>query len=102
MSKWYVLDENKQPVETTLDGWTKWMSADSGRNRVAETALLEGVYVSTIFMGTQYPMLFETMVFADDEMKAGWSRRYATWDDAVAGHKQAVAVTRRALLKVVK
>jgi len=62
------------------------------------------VDVSTVFLpldhnytGVGPPLVFETLVFGgtlDEEM-----RRYATWDEAVAGHQQMCRMVEATLLK---
>lgn len=73
--------------------WGKW--SDTADRRVEQTEI-DGVFISTVFLGIDHnfigrgpPILFETMVFGgalDEEQ-----RRYATWDEAVAGHAAMVA-----------
>lgn len=52
-------------------------------------------HVSTVFLSINHnfgegsPILFETMIFGGDSHK--YQERYATWDEAVAGHDEAVA-----------
>lgn len=69
--------------------WARVMSVTP--NRVARDDLPNGGYVSTVFMGLDHGggdklELFETMVF-DGVGGAGATVRYATWDEAVAGHR---------------
>ena len=51
-------------------------------------------YVSTVFLGMDHswsdgpPELFETMIFGDEHSEDQW--RYATYDEAEAGHKAIV------------
>jgi hypothetical protein len=58
--------------------------------------------VSTCFLGVDWnygrgrPIVFETIVFDGDEVR-GLHARYATWEEAEAGHARAVALTRRQL-----
>jgi hypothetical protein len=40
-------------------------------------------------------MVFETMIFGGPD--DGYQRRYATWKEAEAGHKEALALVRRLL-----
>jgi len=57
--------------------------------------------VSTVFLGIDHgfggtsPRLFETLVFVGEHHRDG--RRYATWDEAMAGHQESVAREREAL-----
>ena len=108
MTDKYILDENNNPVRCDdLLTWGKWFE---GKNRQMATTWLdeqgsevEGLVeekihtlVSTIFLGMDHshdgigdPVLFETMVFSGPlyhEMM-----RYASRDEALAGHADMVA-----------
>jgi hypothetical protein len=54
------------------------------------------IRVSTVFLGLDHnlygdrPELFETMIFGGPHDEEQW--RYATWDEAEAGHKAACAI----------
>src|SRR2546429_40074 len=107
---WYILDGH-EPVRTTdLNAVNDWMG-DIENRRVALTKG-DGWEVSTVFLALDHwmgppdrvdahiPLLFETMVFRD-EMGAGlgapipeWQERYATWEEAAAGHEAMVAQVR--------
>lgn len=72
----------------------------AGAARVALDKVLDAT-VSTVFLAFGHglsPLWFETMVF--DTSNGGatlddYTRRYATWDEAVAGHAQVVEEVRR-------
>ena len=91
--RYWVLGPNHEIIPATMAAWSM-MFGDESR-RVAATDVGE-VRVSTVFLGidhghgmTDEPLLFETMVFGgphDGEMD-----RYATWDEAMAGHAAMVA-----------
>lgn len=79
--------------------WGDWFEAATrnGSRFVAQSDLANGVRVSTVFLGMDHgwnmrpdarPVLFESMVFGgeDDE----YQERYATWEEAEAGHKAIV------------
>jgi hypothetical protein len=64
----------------------------------------DGPVVSTIFMGLNHrifglgpPLVFETMIFWSGSRLDHYQERYSTWDEAVTGHKRAVARVKRAL-----
>jgi len=73
--------------------WAMFMEHE---NRQVDRTEINGVSVSTVFLGLNHnywggvPILFETMVFggAYDQ----YQRRYATWEEAEQGHKEAVAL----------
>lgn len=94
-----ILDKNKNvvPVSGTLD----WAKGFEEQDRIVQQTPLLGwfgknIVISTVFLGIDHgfggtPKWFETMVFA-----GSWTdrecHRYATYDEAVAGH--AVVVRR--------
>lgn len=85
----YILD-GRTPRPVDLLTWARWVGT---ANRTVAKDDVNGVTVSTIFLGIDHgwgaddrPLLFETMVFGgqhDQEME-----RYATWEEAEAGHGQ--------------
>lgn len=104
----YILDENHQPVVCyDMLVWGRFLE-DEGKRRVASTET-EFHWVSTVFLGIDHnftmkgpPILFETMVFerqetilkvfgkdkfVHEEMDCD---RWATWDEAKAGHAKMV------------
>lgn len=90
MGDYYIL-VGFEPIKVAdIYEWSDWFSY--GERTVAKTALSNGEYVSTVFVGIdmQYgtgpPILFETLVFPACEIM--W--RYSTWDQAVTGHHAAV------------
>ena len=95
MSYFYIL-ENKTPVPLEdTETWEQWFNNPDNR-RVGETQVGESV-VSTVFLGIDHrfadkgaPQFFETQVFGGDFHEQIW--RYATWEDAEAGHKEVVGL----------
>jgi hypothetical protein len=82
-------------------GFLRWAQLfEDLKYRVVEyTQLGPDVAVSTVWIGIDLghrsggpPLIFETMVFSEDEHD-GEMTRYATYDEAVAGHRQAVEMT---------
>ena len=94
MNEYYRLDENHTPVACTLAEWGE-MIQDINSRQVARSELGE-ISVSTVFLGLNHnwgdgpPLLFETMIFDGEHDEEKW--RYATWDEAIAGHKEACAL----------
>lgn len=87
----YILDADHQPVEEPdLQTWCEWYgNFDNRRVDYTETPRFE---ISTVFLANgRHGLLFETML---DDKKATGQRltfwRYATWDEAVAGHAAVV------------
>ena len=104
----YILDDERRPVPVDMMTWAQWFE-DADRH-VAET-FTELYRVSTVFLGLDHnfredgpAILFETMAFEREphlmkmfgslrEIHAeheGECHRYATWDDADAGHNATV------------
>ena len=84
-------------TEADLIEWAQGLGRPDWR--VGWTQVAPGVTVSTIFLGLDHrhlgqgpPLVFETAVMDDygTEIKQRWS----TWDQAQAGHDQAVAELR--------
>ncbi len=111
MSDKYILDGHKAVVEDDLMVWGKWFE-DADRHvavthlpawplmvlvgKLFKTKRFDPAKVSTVFLGLDHSFgdgelqLFETMIFGgkqDEEM-----RRYATWEEAEAGHKEMVKI----------
>jgi hypothetical protein len=96
---YYVLDDDGVPL--AVDDaiiWADWFMKIDRRVALDYVGLSR---VSTVFLGVDHafgdgaPLLFETMIFADDESKldlACW--RYSTRAEALAGHADALAALR--------
>jgi hypothetical protein len=98
MSLFWTLDENHNPVPT--DDAAVWHEYRRKHKRVAFTQLPD-CWVSTTFLGMDHgwsgdpPILFETMAFKGQYSDGtvndlDYTDRYATWDEAVAGHAATV------------
>ena len=100
----YIL-KGHEPVPATVMQWMEWekqgREADgtvpAAHRRVAETTIND-YWVSTVFLAFDHglssmPILFETMVWSDTDGDE-WDQyqdRYATWEQAEAGHAEVVA-----------
>lgn len=69
--------------------WAMWF--ETAERHVADETV-EGYRVSTVFLGLDHgfrhrgtPVVFETMIFSPEGDAEGMDR-YATWDEAEAGH----------------
>lgn len=92
MSEHWIL-KGHEPVPASLLEWANWF--EKADRSVAQTQG-DGYRVSTVFLGLDHrfcgdgpPLLFETMVFSDDDDED--MSRYSTWDEAIAGHERTVA-----------
>jgi hypothetical protein len=89
---YYILDESKKVVPVgTFKEWAEWF--EKADRTVAKTVLPSGDKVSTIFLGLDHamgeePEIFESMVFGGESNGEIW--RYATWEEAEAGHQRLV------------
>jgi hypothetical protein len=91
----YKLDaDGRTPVAVPgLMEWARWYeSAD----RTVRKTDVNGVLVSTVFLGIDHrfagfgpPILFETMIFGGEHDEH--QDRCATWDEAIAQHEAAIA-----------
>ena len=100
----FILDGHEPVLVDDLIEWGKWFESTDRHVALDE---ISGLHVSTVFLGISHgmdnkgrPILFETMVYCetDDpdisilgfEKKHEWyenlTNRYATWDEAEAGH----------------
>ena len=84
-------DHQGKPI--SLVQWAARME-DMSCNRVAETTLADGKWVSTVWLGrdTGLPaLIFETMVFpAHDSLENLDCERYTTEAEALMGHQRMV------------
>ena len=100
MNIWYKLNEKKEVVPATQDeAMEVWRDFDRHR-RVAYDQTPQGFAVSTVFLALDHGfggrgMFFETMIVDGSGPLVGYQERYATWDQAVAGHARALARVRR-------
>lgn len=91
----YILDDQHNPVLVDdLLTWANWFEAADRHVALTE---LDGVKVSTVFLGIDHnlsygakqPILFETMIFGGEHDEACW--RCSTWQEAEAQHERVVA-----------
>jgi hypothetical protein len=91
----YVL-EGHEPKPVDIVAFSRWWAEHPGPKRaVAQETLPDGRWLSTVFLGFDHqygagpPLLFETMLFkSEDDLQESYCRRYATWDEAAAGHRR--------------
>lgn len=78
-----------QIVAVPIGEWIKWFEVPANR-QVERTELDEGVWISTVFLGT--PPLFETMIFGGSHDNKAW--RSKTIEDARMCHAAAVKLVK--------
>lgn len=92
--KYILVGKEPKAVDDVLE-WAGWF--ETAERTVAKTHL-PNVEVSTIFLGLDHsfgglpPILFETMIFGGEHDQ--YQDRYATWEEAEAGHLRAVALVK--------
>lgn len=100
MSGQYILHGRRVVPAPDAIAWALWMAR---ADRRVGLAVVGRVRVSTVFLGFDHgngrapPILFETMLFGGPSALDQRQRRYATWEQAVAGHARVVALVRRYL-----
>lgn len=101
MNDKYILDGHTPvPVASILE-WGQWFEK---ANRVVAKDKVNGVEVSTVFLGLDHqwgdgpPLLFETMIFGGPHDEDQW--RYSTWDEAVTGHVAALKLARQTAIQL--
>jgi hypothetical protein len=94
----YILDADGNPrLEPDMEAWVAWMQLDE--RPLAETQVSPEVCVRTRFMGTDQrrtevgaPLLWTTMIVGGKHND--FQERYASRDEALEGHKRAVALAK--------
>jgi hypothetical protein len=80
----YDLDKNKNVINTTKP-------AKRTKRWIVSQTEINGSFVSTVFLGINHglfgrPKWFETMIFAVGKYEDFYCERYATYEEARAGH----------------
>lgn len=100
MSNYYILEGHEPKLTHDSMEWAHWY--ETADRHVGLTEFEDGLFVSTVFLGLDHnfwshgpPILFETMIGSHNPTTNAnkWEDhqwRYATWDEAEAGHKAAV------------
>lgn len=103
IGKYWILDDERQLVETDMMTWARWFETAERHVALTETQLFR---ISTVFLGFDQsfsergpPILFETMVFERQPHLRRWfdgtlresfedleQLRYSSWDDAELNH----------------
>jgi hypothetical protein len=95
----YILDDRGNPVpEPDLLRWEEWFACFENRALKHDT-VSRAVRVSTVFLGFDHnlsgngpPLLWETMTFGGRHDRT--CQRYASREDALAGHARAVEMAK--------
>jgi hypothetical protein len=93
-----IMDDNGNIDDEALMLWAE-LFKDIEKRRI-DYNQIDKVDISTVFLGIDHnytlkgkPILFETMAF-DENGDVLSCRRYSTWDDAKAGHLEALKKAR--------
>lgn len=87
---WYKLNPDKTVETCTLEE----SAMDHNKNRIVMQETLVGCLVSTIFLGFDHryddgpPILFETMLFYENDMEE-YQKRCSTYAEALVMHQKA-------------
>ena len=93
MSKWYILDDDNNPVKSTVNEFVDWEEAYPEK-RIIKQYDNDEVFVSTVFLGLDHawnsdvPVLWETMIFGGEHDQ--YQERYTSYKDALEGHEKAL------------
>ena len=97
MTGYYILDEDGDPIESTMQEWSSWFSQNGGVRQVSYNFFeydFGKIGVSTVFMGMDHNYsgsgvlhIFETMIFRDNGSEVVW--RGPTRGEALAAHDKA-------------
>lgn len=105
MSMYYILNDEKKPIQVDVLTWGKWFEDFENNRRVMQTEF-NGYEISTVFLGLNHqfgngpPLIFETMIFDRDAESPSidhYCERYTTWVQACEGHWEAVRYLKEAL-----
>ena len=93
MSKWYILDNNHNPVSAPIMEAAQWMDENPNR-KIVKQEYVDDIHVSTVFLGLDHswtgkiPVLWETMIFGGEH--DNYQERYTSYQDALEGHQKAL------------
>lgn len=97
MPGYYKLNADHSITELArVEEWAKSFDIDSRRVALDSAGDIE---ISTVFLGLDHsfgegrPLLFETMIFGLPDGEE-YQHRYSTWDEAVRGHAEALAIVK--------
>lgn len=99
----YILIGRLPVPEENLDAWARWFG--QAERHVGLTKI--GEYnISTVFLGTDHnfsmvgdAILFETMIFTDDDEFFDYQTRCRTWGEAEKMHQEAIVTVKSWIAK---
>jgi len=103
MNNYYILDGKIAKRCGSFADWADWMENSSRGVAYDE---IDEIIISTVFLGLNYnhwgqgdPLLFETMTFLPNDLSGLEQRRYFTWEEAEAGHREMVEMVKKQKLE---
>ena len=94
LSPFYYLNEDHTATPCSIEKWR--VQFETIERHVADN-IINDMRISTVWLGTPHgfnysdePLLFETMIFPKKSLGEEYCMRYATWDEAVEGHRRAI------------
>lgn len=105
MSRWYILDNDHNPVAADVLVAAKWME-DNPSRKIVKRDEIDDILVSTVFLGLDHampwdkdktPVLWETMIFGGTHDQE-YQERYTSYEDALEGHEVAVEIAIKSLI----
>ena len=95
MSKWYILDDENNPVPSTITEYVEWEESNPAKKALRQENIGD-VYISTVFLGLNHawdsktPVLWETMIFGGEHDQ--YQVRYTSHEGALEGHEIALSL----------
>ena len=96
MSRWYILDNNNNPViASSITEAGAWIEKNPER-KVVKQEHIGDIFISTVFLGLDHawdsgtPVLWETMIFGGEHDQ--YQERYTSHKDALEGHEKALTL----------
>ena len=102
MTDKYILRDGNVVPEPNALAWAKWFEDSRNERQIAKDSI-GAALVSTVFLGLDHsfggatPILWETMIFGGPH--DGHQERYATRDEALAGHQKAVEMCEMSVME---
>lgn len=97
MIRWYILDDDNNPVPSTITEYVEWKEQNEER-RIVKQEYIGDIFISTMFLGFNHsfidnetPILWETMIFGGEHDQS-YQERYTSHKDALEGHKKAITL----------
>lgn len=97
MTRWYILDDDNNPVPSTITEYVEWEHVNPEKRIVKQEHIGDDIRVSTVFLGLNHsfidnetPVLWETMIFGGEHDE--YQVRYTSHEAALQGHEIALSL----------